>query len=90
LTEISELHTIFIITMTTLMMETVSTFEMSVTFNQHMWCSISEDVRLHSHCHENLKSHVVENIFFLPQVTPFLFIAEVVCWVVLLGVVLVA
>jgi hypothetical protein len=39
-----------------LMMEVVSTSEMSVSFYQNTWCNISEEIHLHTRCCENLKS----------------------------------
>jgi hypothetical protein len=46
-----------------LMMEAISTSEMSVNFYQSTWCNIPEDNDLHTHCCENLKSHR-ENLIF--------------------------
>jgi hypothetical protein len=43
----------------TLMIEVVNTFKMYVRLYDNTWCSISEDVRLHSHHRENLESQHV-------------------------------
>jgi hypothetical protein len=40
-----------------LMMEAVCTFETSVHFEETIWCYIPQGCLLHTHCHENLKSH---------------------------------
>jgi hypothetical protein len=57
LTDISEVLTASII-ITALMMEAVSTSEMSVIFYQTTWHSIPEDSHLHTHRSKNLKSHL--------------------------------
>jgi hypothetical protein len=46
-----------IIRVMALMMEAVSNSEMSINFYQNTWCIIPEDSHLHTHHHENLKSH---------------------------------
>jgi hypothetical protein len=40
-------------------MEAVHTSEMSVNFNVTTWCYIPEDSKLHTCCHENLKSFML-------------------------------
>jgi hypothetical protein len=42
----------------TMMMEAVSSFEMSVNIYQTTECNIPKDSHLYTHCHENLKSHL--------------------------------
>jgi hypothetical protein len=37
--------------------EAVSTSETSITLYETIWCNIPEDSNLHSHSHDNLKSH---------------------------------
>jgi hypothetical protein len=41
-----------------LMMKAVSTSETWVNFYQTTWRNIAEDSHLHTHCHDNLKSHL--------------------------------
>jgi hypothetical protein len=55
-TNVSELLAASIIA---LMMEAASTSEMSVNFYQTMWHNNPEGCHLHTHCCENLKSHLV-------------------------------
>jgi hypothetical protein len=61
-TDISEVLTASIIT---LMMEAVSTSEMSVNFYKTTWRNIPEDSLLHTHHCENLKSHQLK--FYQPR-----------------------
>jgi hypothetical protein len=46
----------------TLMMEAVQTSETLVNSYQSTWCYNPEDSHLHSHRHENLKSHLTLNL----------------------------
>jgi hypothetical protein len=55
LTDVSEVHTVSIITALT--MEAVRTSEMSVNFNLTTLRYIPEDSKLHTRRRENLKSH---------------------------------
>jgi hypothetical protein len=48
------------------MMEAVHTTEMSVFFNETVWCYISEGCHLDTCCHENVTSHVFN--FILKQI----------------------
>jgi hypothetical protein len=57
LTDVSEVH------QGALMMEAVCTSEKSVNFNVTTWCYIPEDSKLHTCCHQNLKSHMCQIYF---------------------------
>jgi hypothetical protein len=46
-----------------LMMKAVYTSETSAHFNVTTWHYIPEDSKLHTHCHENLKSHILYRYF---------------------------
>jgi hypothetical protein len=52
-----------------LMLEAVSTSEMSVNFYYTTWRNNPEDSHLHTHCHKNLKSHLLKKfqICFLEE-----------------------
>jgi hypothetical protein len=49
-----------------LMMEAASTYEMVVNFYQTTWYNSPEESNLHTHHHENMKSHV-HILCFLPS-----------------------
>jgi hypothetical protein len=55
LTDVSEVHTVFIIA---LMMEAVRTSETSVNFNVTTWRVVPEDSTLHARRRESPKSHM--------------------------------
>jgi hypothetical protein len=40
-------------------MEAGGSSETLVSFYQTTWCNVLEDSHLHTHCHENLKSHLI-------------------------------
>jgi hypothetical protein len=48
-----------------LMMEAVSTYETSVNFYETTQRNIPEGCHLHTHCHENLKSHFIINTYII-------------------------
>jgi hypothetical protein len=50
-------------------MEAASTFKTSVNFYQTTQCNSPEDCHLHTHCRENLKSHL-ETIKKIPDNGP--------------------
>jgi hypothetical protein len=58
LTDVSEVRAASIIT---LMMEAACTSETSVNIQLRTWQYIPEDSELHTHRHENLKSHTVQS-----------------------------
>jgi hypothetical protein len=68
MTDVSEVLTGFI----DLMMESVSTSEISVSFSQSTRRNISENGHLHTRRHQNLRSHMYVSFFLLPLHPPLL------------------
>jgi hypothetical protein len=69
------------------MIEAASTSKTSINFYQTTWCNNPEDSHLHTHCHENLKSHPLwlsssEDDVSIPECTVHIiyFTAQNVSW----------